>query len=617
MSIEINLLTNIITNFLKDKFKLDSIGLQLASSVTLKSLSSIENFIKTRDIKNLNKKIKIAPLLLFINRNQNKIILISILGYLIRNYRKISLFCKNFNKKRFSIENPPIEYNLLTNPNNKNNVKYYKINVSNIPVLISVVNKFMKIQPTFYKTNINKRIVNYSGKLLNIFDSPVYFNDNIHGVKGYITTRYNETKINDNVIQNYGMILHIEESESTQCYISQIENYVSHQNNHGDYIQLNYYKIISTNLVEYVFYENNINKWKNDILQLENEFFSIHKKYLFSLMKSKMNKTENSNSGWNNMILYGPPGTGKSSFVYRTAVLLKMDILSIDLSLYMDKKKELFSIFHKQTFSLPNSPESKKCISNKYIIILDEFDTCIEKLMELENINKYKNLVTSSHFNDQQKQINRKMKKMDKSKKSKKKIKNKPKSIKEADYINGNFSVKDMLAEEDKRVTSAIVNMDMNDSNSDYDNYGEEQIRRTKNRKFNEDIGIVNSEITNYVKNISDVNKSDILRLSDLLELFQGPVPVKDRIIMATTNNFEKIKNTLPALFRAGRLTPIKFDYLDWISFCELCKYYFNKIPDTVEEINVPTSQIVELVYKYKIDDNFDGFIREVFDKNE
>ncbi len=85
-----------------------------------------------------------------------------------------------------------------------------------------------------------------------------------------------------------------------------------------------------------------------------------------------------------------------------------------------------------------------------------------------------------------------------------------------------------------------------------------------------------------------------------MLELFQGPVPIKNRIIIATTNNFEKIRTALPALFRAGRMTPVHFDYLDWNSLNELCMYYFQTIL-TIEPrpITIPTSQIIELAIKY------------------
>ena len=120
------------------------------------------------------------------------------------------------------------------------------------------------------------------------------------------------------------------------------------------------YKILSNNLVEYAFYENNITKWTTDVDKLQNEFFSEHKDYLFSIMNNKISNDTQTDNSWNNMVLYGPPGTGKSSFVYRAAVLLKMDIVSLDLSMYMDKKRELFALFHNQEFALPNINNKKQ-----------------------------------------------------------------------------------------------------------------------------------------------------------------------------------------------------------------------------------------------------------------
>ena len=53
---------------------------------------------------------------------------------------------------------------------------------------------------------------------------------------------------------------------------------------------------------------------------------------------------------------------------------------------------------------------------------------------------------------------------------------------------------------------------------------------------------------------------SRMLILNDLLELFCGIVKFHGAMFMATTNNFNKINEIKPALFRYGRLTPILFD---------------------------------------------------------
>lgn len=86
------------------------------------------------------------------------------------------------------------------------------------------------------------------------------------------------------------------------------------------------------------------------------------------------------------------------------------------------------------------------------------------------------------------------------------------------------------------------------------------------------------------------------LRLGDLLEILQGAVPIDGLIIIATTNDYEYIRKTLPALVRPGRLTPVLVDYLDWETLQEMSMFYFNEhltIPE--RKINYPTSGLVEI----------------------
>lgn len=100
------------------------------------------------------------------------------------------------------------------------------------------------------------------------------------------------------------------------------------------------------------------------------------------------------------------------------------------------------------------------------------------------------------------------------------------------------------------------------------------------------------------------------LQLHDLLEIFQGPCPTPGSMIMATTNHFEYIQKTLPALVRDGRLTPCYVGYLDWKSFQELVQFYFKK-PTTLREveINIPTSSIIDMAMKhYMEEDGLDRF---------
>lgn len=71
-------------------------------------------------------------------------------------------------------------------------------------------------------------------------------------------------------------------------------------------------------------------------------------------------------------------------------------------------------------------------------------------------------------------------------------------------------------------------------------------------------------------------NPEDIA-LDDLLELFQGPVPLISGIIIATTNKFEEIKAASERLIRPGRLTPIAFNNPNAETVQEISQYYFHK----------------------------------------
>ena len=62
--------------------------------------------------------------------------------------------------------------------------------------------------------------------------------------------------------------------------------------------------------------------------------------------------------------------------------------------------------------------------------------------------------------------------------------------------------------------------------------------------------------------------------LDDLLSIFCGSYIPDSRIIVATGNDFEYIKEMCPQLFRAGRMTPIKFEYGNRELFCEIIKDY-------------------------------------------
>lgn len=98
-------------------------------------------------------------------------------------------------------------------------------------------------------------------------------------------------------------------------------------------------------------------------------------------------------------------------------------------------------------------------------------------------------------------------------------------------------------------------------------------------------------------KSYSMRQNSDELGVRDLLELFQGPVNLDGMVIIATTNNFEEIRQVCPELFRNGRMTPVHFGYANGEILQQISTYYFQhplrvKLP---QDLQLQTSHIIEI----------------------
>jgi hypothetical protein len=277
----------------------------------------------------------------------------------------------------------------------------------------------------------------------------------------------------------------------------------------------------------------------------------------------------------------------------------------------LNKKKELYSIFYGQEFCLPNANEKEPPIKNS-IILLEEFDYAIDALVQIEDMWDYKKINRKNYLKKKTDEIKgrtqelieitqeREDHKRDTEEELKKKLTKLRKPNGEIDF-------------------QAYMNAELLEDGIDMENNRVHEKARyniLQKRDYDNEQCMVNTELNNIIKNIDDDNKSDILRISDLLELFQGPVPIKNRIVVATTNNFDRIKNVMPALFRSGRLTSIHMDFLDWASLNELCMYYFQKnMTYEAVEITVPTSQIIELAVKHVLTTrDFDAFEDELID---
>lgn len=112
---------------------------------------------------------------------------------------------------------------------------------------------------------------------------------------------------------------------------------------------------------------------------------------------------------------------------------------------------------------------------------------------------------------------------------------------------------------------------------------------------------------------------STALCIEDLQEIFQGSIPLEDAIIIANTNRYEELKALCPALFRVGRLTPIKFDNADGWFINEVSKRFFDRetIVDTTGLTNLQPSAIIEMATKYKnnyYDNKYEMFYEELKD---
>lgn len=123
-------------------------------------------------------------------------------------------------------------------------------------------------------------------------------------------------------------------------------------------------------------------------------------------------------------------------------------------------------------------------------------------------------------------------------------------------------------------------------------------------------------------KELVKIKDNDKIILRDLLDILQGTIPIDGSIIIATTNKYEEIKEYCPELFRAGRMTPVYFGYLDLNGFKNFCQNYFEELPserlcsilfpDDID-INklVKTSEFVEVAMQFKASfSNKEAFIR-------
>jgi hypothetical protein len=154
----------------------------------------------------------------------------------------------------------------------------------------------------------------------------------------------------------------------------------------------------------------------------------------------------------------------------------------------------------------------------------------------------------------------------------------------------------------------------------------EQELGRKKEKILNErQFDAYESKMSQFFINEEDQDKTDNLKdvsvfspvkkckdnrdvtVNSLLELIQGPVPLKGAIFIATTNNYEKINRICPALFRTGRLTPVYFGHAENDTLQEISMHYYNEklnIPNNVIA-TISTSDIINFITFHKLEDDY------------
>jgi hypothetical protein len=113
-------------------------------------------------------------------------------------------------------------------------------------------------------------------------------------------------------------------------------------------------------------------------------------------------------------------------------------------------------------------------------------------------------------------------------------------------------------------------------------------------------------------------NMSNLITFNDLLELFSGISPLEGVMIMVATNNFEMVKQIIPALFRDGRLTPVYFGYFNGRTIKEICNKYYKQAPEISDELepNIMNSQLMETILNtHKLDNGYELFMKKYSSK--
>lgn len=381
-------------------------------------------------------------------------------------------------------------------------------------------------------------------------------------------------------------------------------------NNANDYVSkiINEPTVLPQNLVLYNVIQNANSKTVNEMYNnvrlkkedLENIFIKtiFHKEIdeLWGRIETIHYHPENS---WkhgicprSSLLLYGPPGTGKSTFAYRIAMATGRHIINVKLTKYsIEKMHELF-----------NCPQinGTKYTARDVVFVLDEFDIEVGKIM-MKSICKEKqmdkiNRIASNFFKAFASNL------MD--------MKNDKAVVEKSTAPSEQIDETTKVNQSDAVVTTpdAIDKTDIINDTKEI---------TTEISKFNTYIKSVNDTYENI-----DKIGSEIVRIDDLLTVFQGAVPIEGCIIVAMTNHFEELRRDCPALFRPGRLTPVYFGYFTIEILNKVCVHYFGREVECDCDINteliISPSHVMEILsFAMGKENKYEYFITKMSELNK
>ncbi len=570
--VKLSVFSNAIVEYLRDRLQLSSTGNQLVSMIVLNSIVWINHNTDNDTIKRYLGIITQPRYLV--------LIVLAIVSYTNKDTIRAMI------SSRFDKKNDQCVDIMMTHADHADD-EFIIIDVSNIPRYIMAVYRYISLNPTMFNTNVDTRYVMYvEDNMVPLYNKQMHFDDHEHGIKGFITTRYSSSIVKDQVVHNYGMHINIDKHSKALTdsnvhidYINMIMKYLERESKYGSQVQLYYYKILHNRLIKTTYYDADVSTWKKDVQLLQDTFFSEHKEMLFNVINHKIAGTNIIEAqAWNNLLLHSKQGgLGKSSVIYRVATMLKKNVISVDIAQYINKKNDLYAIFHGQKFKLPAGGDTEYDIDN-YIIVLEEFDHAIQKLGYIDQFNKIKYQLTQKNVENKQHEME-----------------NAAKELLDEDQDEDPKEVPNSEPKKDDGdIMKSIMDREMGIASKSAP-------KLSLRKQYASNISSINNDMQDMINMNNDPNSQNIVYLGDLLELFQGPIHIVGRMIIATTNNFEDIKSALPMLVRPGRLTPLKFDYLSWTIFNDLVKYYLGTMPEYQPyEITIPTSQIIELAIKHK-----------------